>query len=62
MKLELSIRNACENWNQCQSNVIEATLALVYDLADLIHVTYFSCLEKSILNIQILQIKISLYL
>uniref|UniRef100_A0A915PVS0 Exportin-T n=1 Tax=Setaria digitata TaxID=48799 RepID=A0A915PVS0_9BILA len=38
MKLEPSVRNICENWKECDANVIEATLALVYDLADFIHI------------------------
>ncbi|VDK61500.1 unnamed protein product [Onchocerca ochengi] len=41
-KLEPSVRNICENWKQCHANVIEATLALVYDLADLIHTNFGS--------------------
>ncbi|VBB26605.1 unnamed protein product [Acanthocheilonema viteae] len=42
MKLEPSVRNVCENWRQCHMNVIEATLALVYDLADFIHTNFGS--------------------
>uniref|UniRef100_A0A1I8EST9 Exportin-T n=1 Tax=Wuchereria bancrofti TaxID=6293 RepID=A0A1I8EST9_WUCBA len=42
MKLEPSVQNVCENWKQCQMNVVEATLALVYDLADFIHTNFGS--------------------
>ncbi|KAM3726408.1 Exportin-T [Dirofilaria immitis] len=40
MKLEPLVRNVCENWKQCHVNVIEATLALVYDLVELIHTNF----------------------
>uniref|UniRef100_A0A1I7VVK6 Exportin-T n=1 Tax=Loa loa TaxID=7209 RepID=A0A1I7VVK6_LOALO len=40
MKLEPSVRNVCENWKQCHMSVIEATLTLVYDLADFIHTNF----------------------
>ncbi|VDK81907.1 unnamed protein product [Litomosoides sigmodontis] len=39
-KLELSVRNVCENWKQCHVNVVEATLALVYDLPDFVHTNF----------------------
>uniref|UniRef100_A0A0R3RN28 Exportin-T n=1 Tax=Elaeophora elaphi TaxID=1147741 RepID=A0A0R3RN28_9BILA len=60
MKLEPSVRNVCENWKQCHVNVIEATLALVYDLADFIHTNFGSnssvvSERAKILTIQILQ-------
>ncbi|VDO27467.1 unnamed protein product [Onchocerca flexuosa] len=66
MKLETSVRNICENWKQCHTNVIEATLALVYDLADLIHTNFGSnnglITERAkTLVIEILQSTINLY-
>ncbi|KAK6110318.1 Exportin 1-like family protein [Brugia pahangi] len=60
MKLEPSVQNVCENWKQCQMNVVEATLALVYDLADFIHTNFGSnsgliSERAKILAVQILQ-------